>query len=170
MGLLTSRLSLAKNRKIMRNYGHKPAVQERILLVDDNHRGLSARKVVLEELGYHVTAVCCSLEALNAFDPSAFELVVTDYRMPHLNGIELIQRIRMKTPEMPIVLISGVAETLGLNQQNTGADIVIQKNAHEVTTLTRAVVRLLARRTPKKNVRSQSTSAGATAGGAATRR
>jgi CheY-like chemotaxis protein len=139
----------------MRGYSHKPTARERILLVDDNQLGLGARKVVLEELGYSVTAVCCSLKAFETFCSEAFELVVTDYRMPHLNGIELIERIRSKIPEIPIVLISGLAETLGLDQHNTGADIVIQKNAHEVTSLTRAVLRLLARRVPKKAVRKQ---------------
>lgn len=137
--------------------------RERILLVDDNHLGLVARKVVLEELGYTVTAVCSSLDALERFCSETFELVVTDYRMPHLNGIELIERIRSKKPGMPIVLISGLAETLGLNQQNTGADIIVQKNAHEVTTLTRAVVRLLARRVPKKTARKQESAQRSTA-------
>jgi CheY-like chemotaxis protein len=139
----------------MRGYGHKPTARERILLVDDNHLGLSVRKVVLEELGYTVTAVCLQLGGVRTFCSEAFELVVTDYRMPNLNGIELIERIRSKKPDVPIVLISGLAETLGLNQQNTGADIVVQKNAHEVTSLTRAVLRLLARRVPKKAVRKQ---------------
>jgi CheY-like chemotaxis protein len=139
----------------MRGYGHKPTARERILLVDDNRNGLSARKVVLEELGYSVTAVCCSLRAFETFCSEAFELVVTDYRMPHLNGIQLIEQIRSKVPSIPIVLISGVAETLGLDHHNTGADIVIQKNAHEVTSLTRAVLRLLTRRVPKKTVRKQ---------------
>jgi CheY-like chemotaxis protein len=146
---------LRKTLKNMRGYGHKPTARERILLVDDNHFGLSVRKVVLEELGYAVTAVCCSLEAFRTFCSEGFELVVTDYRMPNLNGIELIERIRSKNPNVPIVLISGLAETLGLNQQNTGADIIVQKNAHEVVALTRAVVRLLARRVPKKAVRRQ---------------
>jgi CheY-like chemotaxis protein len=128
---------------------------ERILLIDDNKMGLSVRKVVLEELGYDVTAVCCSLEAFDKYCAQMFDLVVTDYRMPQMDGIKLIGRIRERTPEIPIVLLSGVAEALGLSEHNTGADIVIQKNAHEIPTLTRAVTRLLSRRVPKKPVRAQ---------------
>jgi two-component system response regulator AtoC len=114
---------------------------------------LRIRTVVLEELGYTVKAVCCSVEALELFCSEAFDLVVTDYRMPQLNGMELIARIRETRPLMPIVLISSLVEALGLSPNNTGADIVIQKNAHEVGSLSRAVTRLLARRLPRKPAR-----------------
>lgn len=139
----------------MTGTAQKPTTTERILLVDDNKLGLSVRKVVLEELGYNVTAVCCSLQALETFNSETFDLVVTDYRMPHLNGIELIGRIREGKPHMPVVLISGVVDALGLDEQNTGADVVIQKSAHEDATLTRAVSRLLSRRVPRKPVSPQ---------------
>ena len=129
----------------------------RILLVDDNQMGLRARKVVLEELGYEVTAVCCSVEALQHFCSDPFDLVVTDYRMPKLDGIQLIARMRERNPATPIVLISGLAEALGLNETNTGANTVLQKDCHEVAALTRAVNRLLARKPPRKPARVQTT-------------
>lgn len=75
--------------------------------------------------------------------------------MPRLDGIELIAKIREVQPAVPIVLISGFAEALGLTDANTGADIVIQKNYHEITALTRAVERLLNRRPQRKPLRSQ---------------
>ncbi len=136
---------------------------ERILLVDDNTMGLRARKVVLEELGYEVTAVCCSVEALQHFSTQTFNLVVTDYKMPRLDGIQLIARLRERVPLLPVIMISGFAETLGLNEGNTGANIVIQKNSHEVVALTRAVTRLLTRKAPRKPVRPQTTLLGRTA-------
>ena len=123
--------------------------------MDDNDLGLKARMIVLEELGYHVTAVCCSVQALERFQTQTFDLVITDYKMPRLDGIELIAKIREVQPAVPIVLISGFAEALGLADANTGADIVIQKNYHEITALTRAVERLLNRRPQRKPLRSQ---------------
>ena len=110
------------------SYSVKRTVPNRILLVDDNQMGLRARKVVLEELGYEVTAICCSVEALQHFCSHPFDLVVTDYRMPKLDGIQLIARIRERSPATPIVLISGLAEALGLDETNTGADSVVQKD------------------------------------------
>lgn len=121
-----------------------------ILLVDDNQMGLRVRKVVLEELGYQVTALCCSVEAFQHFCAQRFDLVVTDYRMPKLDGIQLTARIRERAPGMPVILISGIAEPLGLDESNTGADAVVQKNSHEIPTLTRAITRLLSRKTQKK--------------------
>ncbi len=135
----------------------KRTMPERILLVDGNQMGLRARKVVLEELGCEVTAVGCSIAAFEAFCTQAFDLIITDYKMPKLDGIELIARVRERKPNIPIILISGFTEALGLNETNTGANSVIQKNSHEVVALTRAVTRLLALRPPKKPVRLQST-------------
>lgn len=140
----------------MKQYSAKRAAPERILLVDDNRNGLRARKVVLEELGYEVVSCGCGVEALNQYCSRPFDLVVTDYRMPLLDGIQLIARLREHTPAVRVVLISGVAETLGLNDLNTGADIVVQKNCHEVTALTRAVARLMSRKPPRKPIRGQS--------------
>jgi CheY-like chemotaxis protein len=79
-----------------------------------------------------------------------FHLVVTDYKMPRMDGLELISRLRKQSPGLPLILISGFVDALGLNEQNTGADTVIQKSNHEVTHLVRAVARLLNRKPAKK--------------------
>lgn len=126
------------------------STRRRILLVDDNANGLAARKSVLEELGYLIVTCTSGADALDQFvscDP--FDLVVTDYKMPRMDGLELIGRLRKHTPGLPIVLISGYVDTLGMNEASTGADVVIQKSANEVSHLIRSVNRLL-RRKPVK--------------------
>jgi len=120
-----------------------PPVPARILLVDDNALGLKARKMVLEEVGYKISLASNGDDALEAFDRQKFDLVVTDYKMPRMNGLELIVRLRKLTEALPIILISGYVDALGLSEQNTGADAVIQKSANEVAHLVRAVARLL---------------------------
>lgn len=122
----------------------------RILLVDDNKLGLIARKSVLEELGHRITTAGEGQEALERFACEKFDLVVTDYKMPRMNGLELIERIRKTAGGVPIILISGYVDGLGLTEANTGADAVIPKSAHEVPQLVRAVNRLLRRGAPKK--------------------
>jgi CheY-like chemotaxis protein len=119
----------------------------RILLVDDNPNGLSARKSVLEELGAAITTA------------AAFDLVVTDYKMPRMNGIELIARLRKQSPAVPIILISGFVDSLGLNEHSTGADVVIQKSNNEVAHLVRAVSRLLRKKKPAQSQNRPSSSA-----------
>jgi CheY-like chemotaxis protein len=116
-----------------------------ILLVDDNRDGLLVRRTLLEELGYAVSIALNGEEGLKLFESANFDVVVTDYRMPRMNGAELIQRIRKLNPLARIILLSGFVEPLGLTEENTGADAVIAKSSNEPAHLTRWVKRLLNR-------------------------
>jgi CheY-like chemotaxis protein len=122
--------------------------ERRILLIDDNRNGLAARRSVLQAEGYAVTACNSPQDALNMFITGEFHLVITDYRMPGMNGTEVIQALRRLRPDVRVVLVSGMVEVLGLNEQNTGADAVIAKNSTEVPNMVRTVSRLL--RIPRK--------------------
>jgi len=121
----------------------------RILLVDDNVNGLTAWRSVLEELGHKIVTAANGADALDLFSESKFDVVVTDYKMPRMDGLELIKRLRKHSPQVPIVLVSGFVDALGLNEANTGADAVVQKSSNEVTHLVRAVTRLVTRK-PRK--------------------
>jgi len=133
----------ARNSALTKSRAH-------ILLVDDNANGLAARRTVLEELGHKVSTATSGSDALEQFAAHTFDLVVTDYKMPRMDGLELIRRLRGQAPSLPIVLLSGFVETMGLDEESTGADAVLQKSANEVTHLVRAVNRLLRRKAPKK--------------------
>jgi CheY-like chemotaxis protein len=126
------------------------ALRARILLVDDNAHGLSARKTVLEELGHRIATASSGAEALEQFGNQKFDVVVTDYKMPRMDGLELIVRLRKQAPDLPIILISGYVDSMGLSEATTGADVVIQKSNNEVSHLVRAVGRLLRRKPAKK--------------------
>jgi len=121
-----------------------------ILLVDDNAHGLVARKAVLEEFGYKVVTAKSGEEALGLFAARKFDLIVTDFRMPAMDGIELIKKIRDSDSQVRIIMLSGFVEPLGLDEKSTGADVVIAKSSGEVGNLVRSVSRLLARRVTKK--------------------
>ena len=144
------------------------SIRARILLVDDNANGLAARKSVLEELGYRIVTCSSGADALEQFAAHTFDLVVTDYKMPRMDGLELIGRLRKSTPELPIVLVSGYVDTMGMNEASTGADVVIQKSANEVSHLVRSVNRLLRRKSvPKKPAAVQAATSKAKRKGAA---
>jgi CheY-like chemotaxis protein len=121
-----------------------PAVPN-ILLVDDNRDGLLVRRSLLEEIGCCVQIAVNGEEGLKLFETSKFDVVVTDYRMPRMDGGELIRRIRVLDPAARIILLSGFVEPLGLTEQNTGADAVIAKSANEPAHLVRSVRRLVNR-------------------------
>ncbi len=126
-----------------------------ILLVDDNPHGLIARRTVLEELGYTVCTCAGGPEALELLARRPVDLVITDFRMPHMDGVELIARIRQMRADMPIVLLSGFVEPLGLTEQSTGADVVLSKSAGEVGFLMRSVRRLLNHQVQRKPMESE---------------
>src|SRR5689334_10362647 len=69
-----------------------------ILIVDDNRDGLLVRRSLLEELGYRVQIASNGEEGLKTYEAHRFDVVVTDYKMPRMNGVELIQRVRLVNP------------------------------------------------------------------------
>ena len=127
-----------------------PPLQPNILLVDDNRDGLLVRRTLLEELGYSVVIARNGEEGLKAFELASFDVIVTDYKMPRMDGQELIRRIRDLKPAAKIILLSGFLDSMGLTEQNTGADVVIPKSATEASSLVRCVKRLLNRSASRK--------------------
>lgn len=127
----------------------------KILLVDDNRDGLLVRRLVLEEAGFEVQMANGGHEALDLFSSDRFDVVVTDYRMPLMNGVELIALLRAVEANARIILLSGFVEPLGLTEANTGADIVIAKSAHEGSHLVRGVKRLAATPSRKSPLRQE---------------
>ncbi|MGB9456431.1 MAG: response regulator [Bryobacteraceae bacterium] len=129
-----------------------PSAPSKVLLVDDNPDGLLVRRQLLEELGLEVETAPNGEEGLQRFECGRYDVVVTDYRMPRMDGIEMIRRIRARDAAARIILLSGFVEPLGLNEKNTGADAVIAKTSSEPAMLARSVKRLLNRAPARKPV------------------
>jgi CheY-like chemotaxis protein len=108
------------------------------------------RRSLLEEAGCHVHIAVSGEEGLVIYEAGSFDVVVTDYRMPRMNGAELIGKIRKIDANARIILLSGFVEPLGLTEDNTGADVVIVKSSNEPSHLLRWVKRLMNRSTPRK--------------------
>jgi CheY-like chemotaxis protein len=83
----------------------------RVLLVDDDILVSMGAADMLLDLGHSVTEAQSGTHALKLLESDApFDLVVTDYAMPGMNGFELAQRIKASHPRLPIVLATGYAE------------------------------------------------------------
>ncbi len=119
----------------------------RILLIDDNQQGQAARRIILEGLGYEVRTANCGQAGLQVFAETAekapFGLVVTDYRMPGIQGDEVVARLRLIDPEVPLVMLSGYVRLLALTPESTGADVVLAKGPLEQFELADTVQRLV---------------------------
>jgi CheY-like chemotaxis protein len=131
------------------------SVPPSVLLVDDSRDGLLVRRALLEEQGFRVDVANSGEEGLKLFAERPFDVVVTDYRMTGMTGIDLIGLIHAAKPGARIVLLSSGVEALGLTQENTGADAVIAKNSNEVGHLIRWVKRLANRHSVRKPAASQ---------------
>jgi signal transduction histidine kinase/CheY-like chemotaxis protein len=83
----------------------------RVLLVDDDILVSMGAADMLLDLGHRVTEAQSGPHALKLLETDApYDIVVTDYAMPGMNGFELAQRIKERNPKLPIILATGYAE------------------------------------------------------------
>jgi CheY-like chemotaxis protein len=77
------------------------AITGRILFIDDDRDGREVAPFNLRKAGYDVTAASDGQEGLALFSPEKFDLVVTDLKMPVVNGMEVLETVRRISPETP---------------------------------------------------------------------
>jgi CheY-like chemotaxis protein len=85
-------------------------VGQRILIVEDDPHLRVVIRMVLERAGYDVAEARHGVAALESIEKDPPDLVVADMRMPVMDGVELMDRIRSNsgTASLPIVLLSGL--------------------------------------------------------------
>lgn len=87
--------------------GNESARKPTILVIDDD---VAINDLICELLtmeGYQVESAFNGVEAIQAFQPAKHDLAITDVAMPLMNGWELIAALRVRSPALPIILISG---------------------------------------------------------------
>jgi len=80
---------------------------EKILVVDDEEMIRNLCSHILEAEGYAVTAVSHGAAALEELAKGAADLMVTDIRMPGMDGLELFERVKKANPDIVTVVITG---------------------------------------------------------------
>lgn len=84
----------------------------RILLVDDEPSVLSALQRLFRRAEYRVTTCSSGKEGLAACESEGpFQLVISDYRMPEMNGVEFLSAVRSRWPDTMRIVLSGFADT-----------------------------------------------------------
>ena len=91
-----------------------PGGKERILFVDDEEMLVEWGEATLQRLGYRVTALTDSAEALRAFsaNPFLYDLIITDQAMPRLAGAQLVAEVLRIRKDIPVILCTGHSETV----------------------------------------------------------
>ncbi|HHL43072.1 MAG TPA: response regulator transcription factor [Hellea balneolensis] len=99
----------------------------RIALVDDDENILSSVSIFLKDAGYEVKTFVDGVQALESLTNETYDLAVFDIKMPRMDGLELLRRLRQKS-NLPVIFLTSkddeFDEAIGLNM---GADDYITK-------------------------------------------
>jgi PAS domain S-box-containing protein len=106
----------------------RPARKLRVLLVDDHAEVRSTTAAVLQDLGHHVVEASNGAEALEALRTRdcEFDLMISDYAMPHLSGTEFLREARELCPEVPALIITGYAGAEAISDRPDGVEILLK--------------------------------------------
>lgn len=85
----------------------KKSPVKQALVADDNHALCKFLIMALEIIGFEVRTAKDGREAYELFLKNNYDLVITDFQMPVMDGFALIRKIKTKCPNVPIILISG---------------------------------------------------------------
>jgi two-component system response regulator ChvI len=119
-----------------------------IALVDDDHNILTSVSIALEAEGYRIMTYSDGVSALDGFKTSAPDLAILDIKMPRMDGMEMLRRLREKS-DAPVIFITSKEEEIGeLFGLKMGADDFIRKPFSQ-RLLVERVKAVLRRKAPK---------------------
>ncbi len=81
-------------------------MKKKILVVEDNPMVVKSLEFKLKKDGYEVIVSEEGRDAMRQIDQNSFDLVLTDLMLPFVSGVELIDYIRKKSPQLPIIVLS----------------------------------------------------------------
>jgi len=121
-----------------------PRLSGRVLLVDDEDVVVGFMRERLQGWGLDVTALSSAPEARDVFSraPQDYDMVVTDYAMPRMNGLELARALRAVRPALPLILYSAYADSIPEAQLHI-ADVELLHKPIDETALLAALRRHL---------------------------
>ena len=117
-----------------------------VLVVDDSHTTRHIEQIILEAENYNVSTAVDGIDALEKMKQYKFDLVVTDVKMPRMDGFVLLHNMRHKEElkNIPVIMVSSVFESDTLDKaRNLGAQGYIVKSDFERESLTAKVKELL---------------------------
>ncbi|MCH8997275.1 MAG: response regulator [Proteobacteria bacterium] len=134
------------------------AVDElRVLVVEDSFEAMNLVKGMLADLGIHeVYTAKNGMEALDFLGScdDLIDVVVCDWNMPRMTGIELLRQLRTVDPDMPFIMVTGAADQRSvIEAKGSGVTAYLVKpySAKELTKKLALVARMLRARMPSVN-------------------
>jgi len=98
-----------------------------ILVVDDEQSSREILSIFLEGAGYDVVCASDGQEALDLLQEQEVRAIVTDLRMPNVNGLRLIRSLRENGDTIPILAVSGINRDQLMLAEDYGANVGLSK-------------------------------------------
>lgn len=125
--------------------GGRSAGGELVLIVDDEGPVRAAARRILEHAGYKVVEAQDVEDALLRWVEAPPDIVVTDFMMPGLNGVDLLMRLRSERPDIPALIVSGYIGDVAIDADALGPGTSLLQKPFSRTDLLQAVRALLDR-------------------------
>ncbi len=93
-----------------------------ILFVDDHEVLARLSCEILEMHGYRAVSAFNAQDALHKFNQEDFDILVTDFRMEGMNGLELARQVHQKNPQVPVIIVTGYGPIEGGKDVNACLD------------------------------------------------
>ena len=120
--------------------------EERILVLDDEPAVLEVLTQHLGSLGYECSATLSPVEGIERIGRQSFDLILTDLRMPELDGMEVVRRAKKIAPDVPVVVVTALNDiTNAIQAMRLGADDYVLK-PFDLQEITRAASRAIDQR------------------------
>jgi CheY-like chemotaxis protein len=100
---------------------------EKILVVDDNNFLRSVVAKMLSMLGYEVLSADSGENGLSLFLKNKFDIVLSDYEMPGMDGVAFACSVKKSSPRTPVVIMTGAGRETVFSRKSTAVDEVISK-------------------------------------------
>ena len=111
----------------------------RILVGDDDPDILGLFEEILSNAGFEVTAVTDGVALLRAFEGGSFDLVITDMRMPNIDGLAVLEGVKRLQPQTPVILVTGHSDYDEADLRARGAAAHLHKPLRHLDELTALV-------------------------------
>ena len=121
-----------------------------IMIVDDEEMMRALLEKILVREGYQISTAVDGRDALEKLETEQFEMIISDMKMPHINGFELLKAVKQEYPSTSVIIMTAYGDTYSVKDALLlGADEYITKpfKSHEISLIVeRCYWRILAER------------------------
>src|SRR5262249_23812337 len=118
---------------------------EKILVVDDERSMRELLELVLKREGYSIHTAENGMRALDLIKQNLYDLIISDVKMPDINGIDLLMRVRESSPDTMVIMITafGTVETARRAFKLGAEDVVVKDSGFDVEELKLIIAKVL---------------------------